>query len=64
MNFTSKMHSKKLKVAIGEMIPKHLQYVYGSGEIATSECRKVSKNQVTCARCHFVGLASGMDCTT
>jgi len=24
---------------------------------------KVSKNQVTCARCHLVGLASGIDCT-
>lgn len=22
----------------------------------------VSKNQVVCARCHFAGLASGMDC--
>jgi hypothetical protein len=22
---------------------------------------KVSKNQVVCARCHLVGLASGMD---
>src|SRR5438046_10119508 len=25
---------------------------------------KVSKNQVVCARCHFVGLTSGIDCTT
>src|SRR5580658_4533618 len=25
--------------------------------------RNSSKNQVVCARCHFVGLASGMDCT-
>jgi hypothetical protein len=25
--------------------------------------RKVSKNHVMCARCHFVGLASGIDCT-
>ena len=25
---------------------------------------KRSKNQVTCARCHFVGLTSGIDCTT
>ena len=24
---------------------------------------KVSKNQVVWARCHFAGLASGMDCT-
>jgi gamma-glutamyl hercynylcysteine S-oxide synthase len=24
---------------------------------------KVSKNQVVCARCHFTGLASGIDCT-
>src|SRR3954467_14036523 len=23
----------------------------------------VSKNQLVCARCHFAGLASGMDCT-
>ena len=50
MNFTSKMHSKKLKVAIGEMIPKHSQYVYGSGEIATGECRKVSKNRSKTAK--------------
>ena len=25
--------------------------------------RKVSKNQVVWARCHLVGLTSGMDCT-
>src|SRR5438874_8288507 len=25
---------------------------------------KVSKNHVVCARCHFVGLTSGIDCTT
>ena len=24
---------------------------------------KVSKNQVVCARCHFTGLASGIDCS-
>ena len=26
--------------------------------------RNCSKNQVVCARCHLVGLASGIDCTT
>src|SRR5262249_15585959 len=28
-----------------------------------SASTNVSKNQVTCARCHFVGDTSGIDCT-
>src|SRR5262249_57873163 len=35
--------------------------------VSSAKCgakRNCSKNQVVCARCHLVGLASAIDCTT
>ena len=54
------MASESLVIRVEE------QAIFGIEDAISRELSarmKVSKNHVVCARCHFAGLASGIDCT-